>query len=124
MYDVMHQSGWEDRSRIMHFIWFGLINFQFKYCVIKVLCLMAYYKADGKPPDGITLASWKCGQLLVWDATALTPMLLYMAVAEAGAVAFIYFFFFSLFALAGYFFTSLFRYALTNDVYVYWYCHS
>ena len=78
----------------MHFIWFGLINFQFKYCVIKVLCLMAYYKADGKRPDGITLASWKCGQLLVWDATALTPMLLYMAVAEAGAVAFIYFFFF------------------------------
>ena len=31
------------------------------------------YKADGKRPDGITLASWKCGQLLVWDATALTP---------------------------------------------------
>ena len=24
---------------------------------------------DGKCPDGITLAPWKCGQLLVWDAT-------------------------------------------------------
>ena len=40
------------------------------------------------------------------------------------AYFFLYFYLsFSLFALAGYFFTSLFRYALTNDVYVYWYCH-
>ena len=26
-------------------------------------------RSDGKRPDGVTLAPWKCDQLLVWDAT-------------------------------------------------------
>ena len=45
-------------------------------------------RADGERPDGITLAPWKCGQLLVWDATCPdTYMYASIAVAEAGAVA-------------------------------------
>ena len=45
-------------------------------------------QADGKCPDGITLAPWKCGQLLVWDATCpdtYAPSYASIAVAEAGA---------------------------------------
>ena len=40
--------------------------------------------------DGITLAPWKCGQLLVWDATCpdtYAPSYATIAVAEAGAAA-------------------------------------
>ena len=47
-------------------------------------------RADGKRPDGITLAPRKCGQLLVWDATCPdthAPSYATIAVAEAGAVA-------------------------------------
>ena len=49
-------------------------------------------RADGERPDGITLAPWKCGQLLVWDGTCpdtymYAPSSASIAVAEAGAVA-------------------------------------
>ena len=47
-------------------------------------------RADGKHLNGITLAPWKCGQLLVWDATCpdtYAPSYATIAVAEAGAVA-------------------------------------
>ena len=27
------------------------------------------YRSDGKRPDGVSIVPWKCGQLLVWDAT-------------------------------------------------------
>ena len=44
---------------------------------------------DGKRPDGVTVAPWKSGKFLVWDATSLdTFALLYLlsATSEAGAV--------------------------------------
>ena len=49
-------------------------------------------RADGERPDGITLAPWKCRQLLVWDATCpdtymYAPSSASIAVAETGAVA-------------------------------------
>ena len=47
--------------------------------LLNVMCNFVYYipsrlepsglaRTDGKCPDGITLAPWKCGQFLVWDA--------------------------------------------------------
>ena len=27
------------------------------------------YRSDGKRPDGVSIVPWKCGQLMVWDAT-------------------------------------------------------
>jgi hypothetical protein len=48
------------------------------------------YRADGKRPDGITVVPWKCGKLLVWDATfpdTFTPSYSSSATSEAGAVA-------------------------------------
>ena len=45
---------------------------------------------DGKRPDGATLVSWKCGKLLVWDATCVdtyAPSSSRVASQEAGAMA-------------------------------------
>ena len=47
-------------------------------------------RSDGKRPDGATLVPWKCGKLIVWDATCMdTNASSYSRVAsqEAGAVA-------------------------------------
>ena len=46
--------------------------------------------SDGKRPDGATLVPWKCGKLLVWDATCVdtyAPSYSRVASQEAGAVA-------------------------------------
>ena len=48
------------------------------------------YCSDGKCPDGITVAPWKNGKLLVWDATCpdtFAPSYISSATSEAGAVA-------------------------------------
>ena len=45
---------------------------------------------DGKRPDGATLVPWKCGKLLVWDATCVdtyAPSSSRVASQEAGAMA-------------------------------------
>ena len=47
-------------------------------------------RSDGKRPDGVTLALWKCGQLLVWDATCpdtFAPSYRTHATSEPGRVA-------------------------------------
>ena len=47
-------------------------------------------RSNGKRPDGVTLAPWKCGQLLVWDATCpdtFTPSYRTHATLEPGRVA-------------------------------------
>ena len=47
------------------------------------------YHAGGKRPDGITVAPWKCGKLLIWDATCpdtFAPSYSPSATSEAGAV--------------------------------------
>eukprot|EP00731_Ephydatia_muelleri_P037460 Em0476g3a len=47
------------------------------------------YRSDGKRPDGITTVPWKCGQLLVWDATCpdtYAPSYSTIAAQQAGAV--------------------------------------
>eukprot|EP00731_Ephydatia_muelleri_P014934 Em0008g654a len=47
------------------------------------------YCSDGKRPDGITTVPWKCGQLLVWDATCpdtYAPSYSTIAAQQAGAV--------------------------------------
>ena len=47
-------------------------------------------RTDGKRPDGVTLAPWKCGQLLVWDATCpdtFAPSYRTQATSEPGRVA-------------------------------------
>ena len=47
-------------------------------------------RSDGKRPDGATLVPWKCGKLLVWDATCVdtyAPSYSRVASEEAGAVA-------------------------------------
>ena len=48
------------------------------------------YRSDGKSPDGITMVPWKCGKLLVWDATcpAFAPSYSSSATSEARAVIF------------------------------------
>ena len=46
-------------------------------------------RSDGKRPDGVTLAPWKSGQLLVWDATCpdtFAPSYRAHATQEAGKV--------------------------------------
>ena len=30
---------------------------------------LGLYRSDGKRPDGATVVPWKCGRVLVWDAT-------------------------------------------------------
>jgi len=47
-------------------------------------------RSDGKRPDGITVVPWKCGKLLVWDATCpdtFAPSYISSAASEAGLVA-------------------------------------
>ena len=47
-------------------------------------------RTDGRRPDGVTLAPWKCGQLLVWDATCpdtYAPSYRTHATTEPGRVA-------------------------------------
>ena len=48
------------------------------------------YRPIDKRPDGVTLAPWKCGQLLVWDATCpdtFAPSYRTHATSEPGRVA-------------------------------------
>ena len=48
------------------------------------------YRSDGKRPDGVLIVPWKCGQLLVWDATCLdtfAPSYSTIAAHQVGAVA-------------------------------------
>ena len=47
-------------------------------------------RTDGRRPDGVTLAPWKCGQLPVWDATCpdiYAPSYRTHATTEPGQVA-------------------------------------
>ena len=48
------------------------------------------YRSDGKRPDGVSIVPWKCGQLLVWDATCpdtFAPSYSTIAAHQVGAVA-------------------------------------
>ena len=48
------------------------------------------YHSDGKLRDGVSIVPWKCGQLLVWDATcpdAFAPSYSTIAAQQVGAVA-------------------------------------
>ena len=48
------------------------------------------YRSDGKRPDGISVAPWRSGKLLVWDATCpdtFAPSFSVLASSEAGLVA-------------------------------------
>ena len=48
------------------------------------------YRSDGKRPDGVSIVPWKCGQLLVWDATCpdtFAPSYSTIAAKQVGAVA-------------------------------------
>ena len=48
------------------------------------------FRSDGKRPDGATIAPWKKGKCLVWDATCpdtFAPSYLRLSSREAGAVA-------------------------------------
>ena len=47
-------------------------------------------RSDGKRPDGVTTVPWKCGKLLVWDATCpdtYAPSYASQATFAAGEVA-------------------------------------
>ena len=47
-------------------------------------------RSDGKRPDGVSIVPWKCGQLLVWDATCpdtFAPSYSAIAAQQVGAVA-------------------------------------
>ena len=47
-------------------------------------------RTDGKRPDGVTVAPWKSGKLLIWDVTCqdtFAPSYSASATSEAGAVA-------------------------------------
>ena len=51
---------------------------------------LGLYRSDGKRPDGISTVPWKCGQLLVWDATCpdtFAPSYSTIAAQQVGAVA-------------------------------------
>ena len=43
-------------------------------------------RVDGKKPDGVTTVTWKCGKLLVWDATCPAPSYVSQATTAAGEV--------------------------------------
>ena len=48
------------------------------------------YRSDRKRPDGVSIVPWKCGQLLVWDATCpdiFAPSYSAIAGQQVGAVA-------------------------------------
>ena len=48
------------------------------------------FRSDGKRPDGATVVPWRCGRILVWDATCsdtLAPSHQTLAAREARAVA-------------------------------------
>ena len=48
------------------------------------------HRSDGKRPDGVTTVPWKCGKLLVWDATCpdtFAPSYISQATTAAGEVA-------------------------------------
>ena len=48
------------------------------------------YCSDGKRPDGVSIVPWKCGQLLVWNATCpdtFAPSYSTIAAHQVGAVA-------------------------------------
>eukprot|EP00731_Ephydatia_muelleri_P016930 Em0010g28a len=48
------------------------------------------FRSDGKRPDGVSIVPWKCGQLMVWDATCpdtLAPSYSTIAAHQVGAVA-------------------------------------
>ena len=48
------------------------------------------YRSDEKRPDGVSIVPWKCGQLLVWDATCpdtFAPSYYTIAAHQVGAVA-------------------------------------
>ena len=44
-------------------------------------------RTNGKWPDGVTLTPWRCGQLLVWDATCPDTSYRAYATSEPGCVA-------------------------------------
>eukprot|EP00731_Ephydatia_muelleri_P000771 Em0001g771a len=47
------------------------------------------YRSNGKRPDGVSIVPWKCGQLLVWDATCpdtFAPSYSTIAAHQVGAV--------------------------------------
>ena len=51
---------------------------------------LSLYRSDGKRPDGVSIVPWKCGQLLVWDATrpdTFAPSYSAIAAQQVGAVA-------------------------------------
>ena len=50
------------------------MKFNFWSCVPSRLEPTGLMKLDGKRPDGVTLAPWKSGCLLVWDATCLDTL--------------------------------------------------
>ena len=48
------------------------------------------YRSGGKRPNGVSIVPWKCGQLLVWDATCpdtFAPSYSAIAAQQVGAVA-------------------------------------
>ena len=52
--------------------------------------LLGLNRVDGKRPDGVTTVPWKCGKLLVWDATCpdmFAPSYVSQATTAAGEVA-------------------------------------
>ncbi|KAL5509461.1 hypothetical protein EMCRGX_G004842 [Ephydatia muelleri] len=76
----------QSRPQALHSSWnvvLGVVS------VLQPAC-PGLYRSDGKRPDGITTVPWKCGQLLVWDATCpdtFAPSYSTIAAQQVGAVA-------------------------------------